>query len=345
MVLYAGNQRQKTYEDLLGAARVARITAVTSKFVKECVEQKTLLDPLPYICESLKKKRKRSISQTGDSDSECSEVDTAREKMLASKREREAIRRHERKLAKQAEAAARPPPKLKNLKPRPPSPSRLAGPRTPTPPPEHLREPRGNHYRFSAGENEFAMRYGKILVDRDHTVSLSAICSRIHKKVAINSPLRSDILTVGKLPHHPLRSWRTHFTAISQNEFENWRKRSGIAYRKAQNAKESQSRPQSTYGPPIEPRAEAEDEGNSALLSPRDTPATPLSTPSTNGVSQDDSNRILEEDLNTIAHFFAEGNDDQTEAEDVIWARLTSKVCNSECTSCLPYRWLNLGFF
>lgn len=335
MVLYAGNQRQKTYEDLLGAARVARITAVTSKFVKECVEQKTLLDPLPYICESLKKKRKRSISQTGDSDSQDSEVDTAREKMLAYKREREAIRRHERKLEKQAEAATRP--KLKNLKPKPPSPSRLAGPRTPTPPPEHLREPRGNHYRFSAGENDFAMRYGKILVDRDHTVSLSAICSAIHKKVAINSPLHSDMLTMDKLPHHPLRSWRTHFTAISQNEFENWRKRSGIAYRKAQNAKEAQSRPQSTYEPPIEPRAEAEDEGNSALLSPQGTPATPLSTLSINGVSQDDSNRDLEEDLNTIAHFFAEGNDDQTEAEDVIWARLTSKVCNSESTSRLPY--------
>jgi len=198
MVLYAGNQRQKTYEDLLGAAHVAGITAVTSKFVKECVEQKKLLDPLPYICESLKKKRKRSISQAGESDSQSSEVDTAREKMLASKREREAIRRNERRLEKQAEAAARPTPKLKAIKPKPgkeislnkattvASPSRPAGPRTPTPPPEHLRETRGNHYRFSAAENDFALRYGKILVHRDHTISLSAISSAIHKKVAIN---------------------------------------------------------------------------------------------------------------------------------------------------------------
>ena len=191
MVLYAGNQRQKTYEDLLGAARVAGITAVTSKFVKECVEQKTLLNPSPYICESLKKKRKRSISPTGESDSQSPEVDTAREKMLASKRAREAIRRNERRLEKQAEAA-RP---SKTIKPKPKenrtttiaSPSRPAGPRTPTPPPEHLREARGNNYRFSAPENDFALRYGKILVDRDHTISLSAISSAIHKKVAINS--------------------------------------------------------------------------------------------------------------------------------------------------------------
>lgn len=348
MVLYAGNQHQKTYEDLLGAARIAGITAVTSKFVKECVEQKTLLNPSPYICESLKKKRKRSVSQTGESDSQGFEVDTAREKMLAAKRAREAIRREERKLEKQAEAAARPAPKLKPIKPKPQnnispnkmdstivgSPSRPAGPRTPTPPPEHLRETRGNHYRFSAAENDFALRYGKLLVNRDHTISLSAISSAIQKKVVINSLLRADMLTVDKLPHHPLKSWRTHFTAISQNEFENWRKRSGIAYRKAQNAKESQSRSQSTYEPPMEPRAEAEDVGNPALLSPRDTPATP--TPPINGASQENSNHALEEDLNTIAHFFAEGNDDHTETEDVIWARLTSKVCNSEYTSRLP---------
>jgi len=89
-------------------------------------------------------------------------------------------------------------------------------------------------------------------------------------------------------------------------------------------------------------KAEAEDAGSPTLPSPRDAPATPLSTPSTNAVSQEDFESILEEDLNTIAHFFAEGNDDQTEAEDVIWARLTSKVHNSECISYLPV--FNLRF-
>ncbi|KIM48258.1 hypothetical protein M413DRAFT_62764 [Hebeloma cylindrosporum] len=325
MVLYAGNQRQKTYEDLLGAARVAGITAVTSKFVKECVEQKRLLDPSPYICESLKKKRKRSTSQAGESDSQCSDVDAPREKLLAAKRAREAIRSNERKLEKQTEAA-RPLPKPRPIKPKPPkqtspnrmeSPLRPAGPRTPTPPPEHLRERMGSHYRFSAAENEFAVRYGKILVDRDHTISASAICSAIHKK----------------LPHHPLKSWRTHFSAITQNEFENWRKRSGIAYRKAQNAKESQSQSRPIYEPPMEPRAEAEDWGNPDLLSPPKPPATLISTPSVNGVPQENFNHALEEDLNTISHFFAEGNDDQTEAEDVIWDRLTSKKACNTCTS------------
>jgi hypothetical protein len=197
MVLYAGNQRQKTYEDLLGAARVVGITTVTSKFVKDCVEQKTLLDPSPYSCESLKKKRKRTISQAEESDSQASEVDTAREKQLAYKRAREAIRRNERKQEKQAEEEARSTSKLKTVKPKPKklispknmvsptaaSASRPAGPRTPTPPPEYVREARGHNYRFSAAENDFALRYGKILVDRDHTISLSAISSAIHKKV------------------------------------------------------------------------------------------------------------------------------------------------------------------
>jgi len=199
MVLYAGNQRQKTYEDLLGAAHVAGITTVTSKFVKDCVEQQTLLDHSLYSCESLKKKRKRTISQAGESDSQGSEVDTAREKLLAHKRAQEAIRRNERKLEKQAEEEARSASKLKTVKPKPKKlistkkmvspviagPSRPAGPRTPTPPPEYLREARGHNYRFSAAENDFALRYGKILVDRDHTISLSAICNAIHKKVAV----------------------------------------------------------------------------------------------------------------------------------------------------------------
>jgi hypothetical protein len=196
MILYAGNQRQKTYEDLLGAAHVAGITTVTSKFVKDCVEQKTLLDPSSYSCESLKKKRKRTISQAEGSDSQSSEVDTTREKMLAHKRAREAIRRNERKLEKQAEEEARLTPKVKTIKPKPKkltppkktvsaSPLRPAGPRTPTPPPEYLREAMGNNYRFSTAENDFALRYGKILVDRDHTTSLSAVCSAIHKKVPI----------------------------------------------------------------------------------------------------------------------------------------------------------------
>ena len=74
--------------------------------------------------------------------------------------------------------------------------------------------------------------------------------------------------------------------------------------------------------------ADAEYEENLTPLSPLDTPAT-LSAPPLNGVSQEDPNHALEEDLNTIALFFAGGEDDQSEAEDVIWARLTAKVCNA----------------
>lgn len=47
-------------------------------------------------------------------------------------------------------------------------------------------------------------------------------------------------------------------------------------------------------------------------------PVSPSPTP----LAHDD----LEDDLNIIAKFFADGNDDQTEEEDVIWARLTNQV-------------------
>jgi hypothetical protein len=137
------------------------------------------------------------------------------------------------------------------------------------------------------------------------------------------------ILIVKKLPHHPIKSWRTHFAALSQNEFENWRKRSGIAYRKAKNAKEPQSQSQTISEPPIHTVPDVEYQGNPA---PWDTPSTP-SAPPVNGVSPEDPNRALEEDLNTIAHFFAGGGDDQSEEEDVIWARLTAKVCEFKISS------------
>ena len=83
--------------------------------------------------------------------------------------------------------------------------------------------------------------------------------------------------------------------------------------------------------------ADVEYEENPA---PLDT-HTIVSTPPINGVSQEDPNRALEEDLNTIALFFAGGEDDQSEAEEVIWARLTAKVC--ECNiSCRSLTWDSL---
>jgi len=67
---------------------------------------------------------------------------------------------------------------------------------------------------------------------------------------------------------------------------------------------------------------------------PWDTPTTTVSTPPINGDSEEDPKRALEDDLNTIALFFAGGEDDQSEAEEVIWARLTAKVC--QCDIFLP---------
>jgi len=62
-------------------------------------------------------------------------------------------------------------------------PRAIDGPRTPTPPPEHTRETWGAGFRFSQAENDFALHYAKILIDRDHEVSQSVVTAAIHKKV------------------------------------------------------------------------------------------------------------------------------------------------------------------
>jgi len=74
---------------------------------------------------------------------------------------------------------------------------------------------------------------------------------------------------------------------------------------------------------------EVEYEGDPA---PWDTPTT-VSTPPVNGAFEEDPNHALEEDLNTIALFFAGGEDDQSEAEEVIWSRLSAKKACNTCPS------------
>lgn len=98
-------------------------------------------------------------------------------------------------------------------------------------------------------------------------------------------------------------------------QIDEYRKRAGIAYRKAQNAKQHQQ------------AAVAADEPATSMVQVgrEEEEEVPPASPSPTPLSQDD----LEDDLNIIAKFFADGNDDQTEEEEVIWARLTEQVSST----------------
>ena len=121
-------------------------------------------------------------------------------------------------------------------------------------------------------------------------------------------------------------------------DLDEWRKRAGIAYRKALLAKQSSSTPvASSSHTPTRARevsvSDAEEPPPSTRTSTVSASPIPEQPPRVhiNGNGKGTNQVILsalEADLEAISRFFAEGNDDQTESEDVIWAKLTSQVCH-----------------
>lgn len=59
------------------------------------------------------------------------------------------------------------------------------GPPSPIPPGKHTQVMHYRGYKFSAEENAFAIEYGKILVERNHEVSMSAVSNAIYLKVRL----------------------------------------------------------------------------------------------------------------------------------------------------------------
>ncbi|KAJ7630883.1 hypothetical protein FB45DRAFT_1003795 [Roridomyces roridus] len=108
-----------------------------------------------------------------------------------------------------------------------------------------------------------------------------------------------------KLPHHTAKAFTAYLAGTMREDIDGIRKRAGIAYRK-KHYKEPQS---SAEAPPAKRRKVAE-------------PA-PVEDPT-----------AVQQDLNTLAHFFANGGDaltetddeqDQREKDGQVWARLTAK--------------------
>lgn len=128
-----------------------------------------------------------------------------------------------------------------------------------------------------------------------------------------------------KLPHHTLKSWRTQFSKITQNDLDNWRKRAAIAYRKAQRL----SQPGPAASPSSAPEGLIELQFSSSPI-PNEVSQATGSNGKQNSMVPDDLSPeeiklVVEDELNIISEFFA--NIDDNEEEDAVWARLTRTVC------------------
>lgn len=196
MIIHSSKD-EKGFNDLLSTAQVNGEIPVPPKFVHDCVAEDRLLDATSYAYGSaVKKKRKRNSSPVLESSSDEESLDAAEKKRLA-KNQKEAERR-KRLMSEKDTAKSKATPKPSSSQPvalpaRTPKPipkarkkaaASTSGPRAPTPPGEHTREIWGPGYKFSPAEDEYALRYAKILIDHDHVISLSAIGKAVFEQVS-----------------------------------------------------------------------------------------------------------------------------------------------------------------
>ncbi|CAA7258689.1 unnamed protein product [Cyclocybe aegerita] len=317
VILYGASKNQKSFNELLKASQVAGKVALQAKFVHDCVEQYRLLDPTPYLYGPMaKRKRKRSTSVASAADDVSEDEDDpearAKEEKRLKKNQKEAERRqkmrqqqsHTKPASQVSKPASSASTSTKAPGPKPSPKKRTSsgkkavpvGPRPPTPPPEHTRQPWASGFRFSPIEDEYALLYAKVLLDHDRTTSMNAVATALHRQ----------------MPHHSLASWRSHFQSSFSAQFDQMRKRAGIAYRKALGQKESE--------PPVASTSAASDVEE--LPPPSESPDIQDSYFQTQEYQGD-----LEDDIQAVVRFFVEGNDDdKTKAENEVWARLEEKT-------------------
>ena len=98
-------------------------------------------------------------------------------------------------------------------------------------------------------------------------------------------------------------------------EWDTWRKRSIISHRKAQLRREAEGAPSSSA-----PTAAME------VIEAEESPF-PDALPFPNENRTQSSEQDLEDDIQTVVRFFADGNDfDKTEDETLVWRRLGARV-------------------
>ncbi|KAJ7706241.1 hypothetical protein B0H17DRAFT_1325937 [Mycena rosella] len=184
---------------------------------------------------------------------------------------------------------------------------------SPTPPADHLRVLHSSgRYRYTEVETKYALQYAAILFERDTNMPFTALAAKLNIK----------------MPHHSEKAWCHYLTRTMREDIDNVRKRAIIAYRKEELQRQSTAdeppakRPKPNKAADVVPEAKADagakGKGKAAAA------------------TEDDE----EQDLNAIAHFFANGGDEETDGDEDqatkdarVWARLTAQTpCRTEAT-------------
>lgn len=172
--------QSKTYTDLLISTIEAGKTAVSNAFVRDCVNASAFLDPEQY---KLKIKasgnsKKRPVVHSSSSDIE--EL-SASEHRKSGQTGRQEGRKRVKQGREGKDSVNQPAVKLE-----PRDIEGLEGPRvsSPTPPPAHTRQPTTRGYKYPDIEREYALKYIKVLFERDHLMSSLAMSDRLFRKVS-----------------------------------------------------------------------------------------------------------------------------------------------------------------
>ncbi|KAG6898049.1 hypothetical protein C0992_006527 [Termitomyces sp. T32_za158] len=228
-ILYS---QSKTFDLLLESTILAGRPAVSAAFVQDCVDRNELLNTSSYEFETAKGK---SATPRGKRKRIKSEEEEEHEMFIS---KRLAISEGEVSPLKTVKTAKVASPARQITQQRPPfQPDDPSWPRSPSPPAENTRvKRRGSEgFMYSEHEREYAKRYVKVLLQRDHQISNSAIGKALHQKVNCPSCLRlsSSLILAGQMDNHSVASWRAFLTQEPfRSVLDGARKTAGIEFRK-----------------------------------------------------------------------------------------------------------------
>ncbi|KAF8632545.1 hypothetical protein AX15_001760 [Amanita polypyramis BW_CC] len=288
-ILYS---HSKTFIDLLTSTVEAGKIAVSAAFIHDSIKESALLDPTQYKFRLPGKAKKRATAHYSSNDVEevpATEAAPKRkltqnqghqEKGKRAKQEDEPLNVNVQSLVKLEPEEVQ----LAFKQPRVPS---------PTPPPVHTQQSTTRGFKYPDIEREYALKYMKILLERDHQMSTHAMAEYLYRK----------------LPHHTLKSWRSYISSvIFRDEVDKLRKKAAIAYKKSFDLTQP---------------AHAEEKSCDANMN-----GVEIDIPGP--VNMEEVRKKEEEDdLNTICNFFAFGGGDgqvDNSDQDALWARLSSKA-------------------
>lgn len=186
-VLYT---HSKTFTDLLTSTIEAGKTAVSNAFVRDCVNANTFLDPEQYelrIKASGKSKKRVAVQSSSSDVEELSASEHRKSSQTRGRQEgRKRVKQEREGQSSMNQPAVKFEPDIGALE-------RLRVP-SPTPPPAHTRQATSRGYKYPDIERDYALRYIKVLLERDHLMSSQAMADRLFRKVSRHALLPPLVL-------------------------------------------------------------------------------------------------------------------------------------------------------